>query len=267
MSSVPDARVILLPEGLSAADVTGRVVVVFDVLRATSTATSALAAGMSELRLYGSLDAARAGRRAAGRGVLLGEQHCLKPADFDYGNSPGQFAGRDEVRGATGHMATTNGTTAVRAVFETGRPARLLLGSVLNRAAVAHAVAVELGRGGQETARTGVTLLCAGTERRPSAEDVLGAGAVLEALVSAQVLGGWDDLSSLAMAGWRGCLDLGRGDAAAWAGVWGSRGARNLVAAGLGADIAEALRLDVVDVVAEAVRDGDDVVVRRWTTV
>src|SRR3954470_1769538 len=90
-----DAKVILLPRDLRPADLDGRAVVVFDVLRATTTMTAALAAGVREVRVFGDLAAARAAAAAfdgpAAERVLCGEENCLRPPGFDLGNSPGDF--------------------------------------------------------------------------------------------------------------------------------------------------------------------------------
>ena len=53
--------VVLLPKHLEPRHLDGRTVVVFDVLRATTTMAAALAVGVEEIRVFGSLDeAARA---------------------------------------------------------------------------------------------------------------------------------------------------------------------------------------------------------------
>lgn len=255
----PDAHAVLLPVQLTAEDVNDRAVVVFDVLRATSTLIEALAAGFRELWLYASLDAARDARRRSGGGVLLGEQQCLKPADFDFGNSPGQFVGRADLRGVVGHMATTNGTRAVLRAFELGQPRCVVLGSLRNRAAVARHLSSELTAG----RAAGVTLVAAGTDGKPALEDVLGVGAVLERLVEPPAaVANWDDVAGICLAAWRGSQSLSGGDPAAWVRVWGSTGARNILAAGLETDLTDALRLDVTEVVGVASRSDEGVVVR-----
>src|SRR5688500_8835332 len=99
-------EVILLPRDIPA-DVSDRSVVVFDVLRATTTMTAALAAGVAEIRVFETLDdAARAAKSFQGPRVLCGEHQCLPPPGFDLGNSPGRFA-RDRHGGAVAFMCTT----------------------------------------------------------------------------------------------------------------------------------------------------------------
>src|SRR4051812_31663822 len=111
------ADVVLLPRLLQPELLRERACVVFDVLRATTTMASALEAGIAEIHLFDSLDAARAAARAhPGPRLLCGEEKCLRPGDFDLGNSPGQFL--DEHRGVTLFMCTTNGTRALLAARE-----------------------------------------------------------------------------------------------------------------------------------------------------
>jgi len=83
---------------------TADVAVVIDVLRATSTATQALAAGYRRVLCVGSIE--RAAQLRTGDRVLAGEQRCVKPPGFDQGNSPREALDR---RGEELVLATTNG--------------------------------------------------------------------------------------------------------------------------------------------------------------
>src|SRR5205809_5863761 len=166
---------LLLPERGRRELFAGRACAVFDVLRATTTITAALAAGVEEIHLFDSLDAARdAARHAAtvhrGPRLLCGESLCLAPSGFDLGNSPGQFI-PEQHRRAVAFMCTTNGTRALLSA----RGAELILAAALiNAAAVAEAL---------HPCGLDVTLLCAGTNGEIADEDVLGAGAVLSELL------------------------------------------------------------------------------------
>lgn len=141
------------------------VAVVLDVLRATSTATQALASGYRAVLCAGSVERAL-GLRAPGRS-LAGERHCLMPAGFDFGNSP------EELRDGSGRelvLATTNGAPAVVAAALAAP--RVLLGCVLNLEAVAAAV----GR------QDDVLIVCAGTGGAPALEDIYCAGRLVALL-------------------------------------------------------------------------------------
>src|SRR3981081_2472517 len=159
------ADVILLPAFLHPEHLASRTVVVFDVLRATTTMTAALAIGLKEIRIFGDLESAR---RAASASeptrVLCGEDRCLPPPGFDLGNSPASFV-REQHFGRTVLMSTTNGT---RAIVAAAGAHVILAGALVNARAVARATA-QIGRN--------VTLLCAGTNGAIATEDLLGAGA------------------------------------------------------------------------------------------
>jgi len=152
-------------------------VVILDVLRATSTIITALSAGAREVRLFDSLDAARQARPTAPVPALLaGEKSCLKPDDFDLGNSPREHA-TEKVGGATLLLSTTNGTRAAVTAARAGATT-LLAGCLLNATATARALIPQIDS--HDT-----YLLCAGTNGQHSLEDVLGAGAILFALLQA----------------------------------------------------------------------------------
>jgi 2-phosphosulfolactate phosphatase len=135
--------------------------VVIDVLRATSTVVQALAAGYRRVLCADGLDRAR-GLAAPGR-VLAGERNCLRPADFDLGNSP---AATTPVLGVELVLATTNGAPAI--VRAAGLSPHVLIASLLNLDAIVAAIA----------GCDDVQLVCCGTDGRPALEDVYVAGRI-----------------------------------------------------------------------------------------
>jgi 2-phosphosulfolactate phosphatase len=218
--------VVLLPQDLQPEHLRDRVVVVFDVLRATSTMTAALAAGVKEIRIFDRIDGARtAARSSRVPHLLCGETHAVKPPGFDLGNSPGVF-NASEHRDLTLFMATTNGTRAI--VAAEGAP-MILIVALINAAAVAQAVCAN---------KRDVTLLCSGTEGEISLEDVLGAGAVLSALDKLTDLQLLSDRARIARALFQGqrdhLLEL----------LTSSRGGQNIIRAGLTPDIAFCAKLN-----------------------
>jgi len=220
--------VVLLPEDLPRRQARPAIVV-FDVLRATTTMIAALAAGVREVRVYSEIESARRGAAQFGPGSLLcGEARCFGPAGFDLGNSPGDFSRVHE--GRTLFMSTTNGTRAILAARD-GEP--LLIGALVNAAAVAAALHGRV---------SGVTLLCAGTNGRIAMEDVVGAGAVMHEL---QQLGSIECVSDAA----RMALGLflhARSDLRSV--LREGDGGRNVMAAGLGGDIDFAAKLNSIAV-------------------
>lgn len=233
-----NVELVLLPRDLKPGQLRHRACVVFDVLRATTTMAAALHAGIKEIHLFDSLDAARAAAEAHGNPRLLcGEAQCVAPPGFDLGNSPGQFL--ESHRGATVFMCTTNGTRALLAAREA---AALFIGAIVNASAVAAAV--------RATGRD-VTLLCAGTNGEVAMEDVLGAGAVIAALDATMA----NDASIMA----RRLFDTSRDDLGEI--LRQTAGGRNVIAAKLEQDIDFAARLDARPVVGVAA--GEPLVVKR----
>jgi len=105
---------LVLPRLLEGRSLEGKTVVVFDVLRATTTIISGLASGIRRFRAFASLDEAKAATVAANpRPILIGELHALPAPGVDLGNSPRQW--KPEHAGREVFMATTNGTKAMNA--------------------------------------------------------------------------------------------------------------------------------------------------------
>ncbi len=98
---------------LSAADMQGRVVLVIDVLRASTSIAVALAHGARAVIPFDSSDEVVARAEAFERAEvrLAGERKMRPIAGFDLGNSPREFT-RDTIEGKTVLMTTTNGTVA-----------------------------------------------------------------------------------------------------------------------------------------------------------
>jgi 2-phosphosulfolactate phosphatase len=238
-----NAKVVLSPGALKPGDVLGRTVVVFDVLRATTTMTAALASGVEEIRVFENIDAARTAADAwHGKKLLCGEVNCLPPPGFDLGNSPRDWS---EVAclGSRVFLSTTNGTRAIASAFPL-KPAHLLIGALVNADAVATAASA-LGKP--------VTMLCSGTAGGDSLEDLIGAGAVLNAL------GVKSDDTDCKLA-----LSLYMAVAGDLSGAM-RRGAsgRNLQAAHLDADIDFCARLDVIPVVGGVEQEASGLACRR----
>ena len=224
--------VILRPFDLESDSITNRTVVVFDVLRATTSITAALAVGIKEIRVFGDLESARAAATEfQGPKLLCGERHTLPPEGFDRGNSPGQYTPADADK--TVILSTTNGTKAIVAA----RAAPLLLtGALVNAAAVAKRV-VEAGRD--------VTLLCSGSDGEPSFEDLLGAGAVLTHIKSEREITYGTDLARVAERLFAACRD----DLPAT--LRETFGGHNIRRVHLDADIDFAAQVDAISVVGK----------------
>jgi len=160
--------VVLGPQQLTQAEVSGRVVAVIDVLRASTTIAVALANGArAVIPLESSDEVVQRSKSFERRDVrLAGERRMRAIPGFDFGNSPGEFT-RGAVEGKTVLLSTTNGTGTLVSV----QGARdVVVASYVNFSA-ALALLRTAVRGGAD-----VTLVCAGRERQFSLEDAACAG-------------------------------------------------------------------------------------------
>ncbi|TWT87416.1 putative 2-phosphosulfolactate phosphatase [Pseudobythopirellula maris] len=162
-----------LPQFVREEDLVGSVVVVIDLLRASTTIATALAAGAAEVRPYLEVgDVVRAAEQLSGESesplMLAGERGCQRIEGFHLGNSPSEYTA-ERVFGARLLFTTTNGT---RALQHARLAERVAVGCVANLTALAESLQ---GAGS-------VALLCAGTNAHVSREDRLAAGAIAHRL-------------------------------------------------------------------------------------
>ena len=153
---------------LTPADVQGRVVLVIDVLRASTTVAVALSNGARAIIPFESSDEVllRAKQFERDDVLLAGERKMHAIPGFDLGNSPREYS-REAVEGKTVLLTTTNGTVAL--VGLTG--ARdVVVASYVNFTAVS-AVIRAAARGAAD-----VTIVCAGRDRQFALEDAACAG-------------------------------------------------------------------------------------------
>jgi 2-phosphosulfolactate phosphatase len=157
--------------------VEGRVCIMLDVLRASSTMLAMFEAGARELQLAATPEAALAvaeGRR--GDFWVCGERRGLKVEGFDFGNSPAEVSEADLSEREVVYV-TSNGTGALRAV---AAAPLVLVGSPRNEVAV-----VRLAR--REALERGcdILILCAGDQAGfgISLEDAFVAGMLIERFV------------------------------------------------------------------------------------
>ena len=198
------------------------VAVVIDVLRATSTATQALAAGYRRVMCAETIE--RALRlRAHGR-VLAGERNGVKPPGFDQGNSPAEAT---DQRGEELVLATTNGAPAI--VAAAGRASHVVLACLLNLDAVTRNLR---SRGPGD-----LQVVCSGTDGAAALEDVYVAGRLCAGLPGERT-----DAALVAEA-------VARAFPTAFDALAASQDAERLRAVGLGADIAACAVESVLDIV------------------
>jgi 2-phosphosulfolactate phosphatase len=139
------------------------IVVVIDILRATTSFSVALDRGVSEIRPVPSL---RACKKLKREGYLTAaERGAQKVAGFDFGNSPYDFLEAD-LRGKKLAFTTTNGT---RALWAVRHAKKIVAGAFVNMS-----VLINWLRQQEEP----VLLLCSGWKDHVNLEDTLFAGAV-----------------------------------------------------------------------------------------
>jgi 2-phosphosulfolactate phosphatase len=138
----------------------GAVVIVIDVIRAFTTAAIAFERGATEIACAPTVDGGRDLRRQRPEHLLVGEVRGLKPADFDFGNSPYVMSVAD-LGGRRLIQATSNGT---RGLARCPDPAALLAVSACNVGATARWIAsnhAETRRAFVCTGRTAEDWACA----------------------------------------------------------------------------------------------------------
>ncbi len=144
------------------------VVVVLDILRATSSICTAFANGVREIIPVATVEEAR---EMKDKGYLLAGERDGYVLDFaDFGNSPFNFTS-DKVRGKIVAYSTTNGTGIMKMASECSD---VVIGSYLNFDALCSWLAEQDRK---------VIIVCAGWKSRFSLEDAICAGAIAEKLL------------------------------------------------------------------------------------
>ncbi|WP_347157971.1 2-phosphosulfolactate phosphatase [Pontibacter chitinilyticus] len=148
-------------------DLEGKAVVAVDILRATSTMTTAFANGAADIIPVMDLEECRT---FAAKGYLTAaERDGIKADGFDLGNSPFSY-GQEVVKDRTIAITTTNGTRAIR-LSEAAE--EIIVGSFLNLQVVADYL---------RELQLDVLVVCAGWKGQFNLEDTLYAGALVERL-------------------------------------------------------------------------------------
>lgn len=148
---------------------TESIVVIIDVLRATSAICTAFHHGAARMIPVATVEEARALKAS---GMLAGaERDAVKLEGFDFGNSPYDYMG-DHVTGQTIALTTTNGTQALEAAKNAYK---VVVGAFTNITALCDWLLAE---------QRPVLLLCSGWKNRFNLEDSLFAGAVTQELIN-----------------------------------------------------------------------------------
>ena len=167
MNNKPTLFTSLSPALLHLYDVSNSIVVIIDVLRATSTIATALANGARSIIPVDSVSrCTEIGRQIDG--ITAGERDGKIADGLQHGNSPFEYP-REFIEGKTLVLTTTNGTRLLHMALEKGAK-EIITGSFPNLSAVCdHLLAM----------KQDVILGCAAWKDRVNLEDSLFAGAVI----------------------------------------------------------------------------------------
>jgi 2-phosphosulfolactate phosphatase len=231
--------VLFNPRDMETERLVGATAVLVDVLRATSVIPAALASGAVALFPVAGLDDAMALRAAMPDALLCGEKDGRPRPGFELGNSPSEYTPA-RVGGKRLVYTSTNG---VPALFRLRPAARVLTAAFVNEAAVREVL---------QSWQGDVVLVAAGSEGRPSLEDVAFCGSLTSRLLEGVATFALDDGARMAHAVWKAWDEDVAGLLAA-----SSHGA-TLISWGWDADLAWCARRDVLSVVP--VLEGDRLV-------
>lgn len=147
----------------------GSIVVIIDILRATSAICSAFANGV---RTIIPVETVAEARELKKKGYLVAAERDGIILDFaDFGNSPFNFT-RDKIEGKTVVYSTTNGTGIIKLASSADF---VVIGSFLNISALSEWILNK---------KQDVLLFCAGWKNRFNLEDSVCAGAFAERLIA-----------------------------------------------------------------------------------
>ncbi len=166
---MPTIDAVALPDHLMSNQLNGKIAVVIDILRATTTIVEALGNGARCIVPVASVDGARVLSHKRANSILCGERSGIKPDGFTLGNSPLEYDPQTILEKDC-VLTTTNGT---RAIHMADAADEVLIGSVSNVDALCSCIRDD-GRD--------VVLICSGTDGMVSFEDCLGAGLIIDRL-------------------------------------------------------------------------------------
>lgn len=226
---MPRVEALALPDHLAPDQLDGKVAVVIDVLRATTSIVRALESGAACVLPVASIEGARMLAHERDGALLCGERGGVPPEGFALGNSPREYEPA-VVGGRACVLSTTNGTRAMH--MATGAY-EVLIGSITNARALCEHLASQ---------PRDVVLVCSGTDRRVSLEDCIGAGVIIEGLAGFEV----DDSAMLMLQAMRGAVETHASLAGA---VASSFHAKRLAGLGFGDDVDYAAQLGSAELV------------------
>ena len=166
-STLPSLHTVLSPSLLNLYDISNSIVVIIDVLRATSTIATALFNGAKEIIPVDSVaECIKLGKQL--EVITAGERDGQIAEGLQYGNTPFQYT-PEFIKGKTLVLTTTNGTKLLHMALAANAKG-IITGSFCNISAVCDYLAKE---------NRNVILGCSAWKNRINIEDTLFAGAVI----------------------------------------------------------------------------------------
>jgi 2-phosphosulfolactate phosphatase len=169
------------PDLIHLHELQGKIVVVVDIFRATSTMVAALAHGITAIKTCADLEECRA--MSTGGYLIAGERNGIKADGFQLGNSPLAYL-TGEYSNQKLAMTTTNGTLAISKSIGADE---ILIGAFPNLTATVTYL---------QSKDKDVLIHCAGWKGKFNLEDSLYAGAMTKALESTHLA---EDDAAIAM--------------------------------------------------------------------
>ncbi len=162
-------EVCLSPSLIPHYETDGRIVVVIDIFRATSSICYGFENGALEIIPVATVEECKS--YEGGDYLLAAERNGEVVEGFNFGNSPYSYT-EDKVRGKKIVLTTTNGTHAINQAKDANK---IVIGSFLNLDSLASWLKQE---------HDDVLLLCSGWKNKFNLEDTLFAGAIVQQLRS-----------------------------------------------------------------------------------
>jgi len=153
----------LSPDLIHLYDLKSKIVVVVDILRASSSIVAGIACGVKSITPFASLKACMA-MKSQGY-IIAGERGGQKVDGFDIGNSPFSYM-KPDLANRELAVTTTNGTVAIEKSKEADE---IIIGAFLNISSIASYL---------NSRKKNVLINCAGWKGQPNLEDTLFAGAL-----------------------------------------------------------------------------------------
>jgi 2-phosphosulfolactate phosphatase len=162
-----EIEVCLSPLLIPSYKIEGRLVVVIDIFRATSSICYGIENGATEIIPVASVEECKS---YEGKGYLLAAERNGEVVNgFDFGNSPFSYT-KEKVEQKKVVLTTTNGTHAIQQAKAANK---IIIGSFLNLDSLCEWLAIQ---------NQDVLLLCSGWKNKFNLEDTLFAGAVVHKL-------------------------------------------------------------------------------------